>query len=93
MLGKQGAGGVKRTDNRGQKTVERQNTGARSGKLKVCSPRPISYLGSKKPCLIFKLLFSDSSLASINNYKIARDIFRLDIIHGVKKKSGGISDF
>ena len=45
---------------------------AQSGKLKIHN-------------LIFELLFSDSSLASINNYKITLDIFRLDIIHGVKK--------
>ena len=53
---------------------------AQSGKLKVHS-------------LIFKLLFSDSSLVSINNYKITRYIFRLDIFHNVKKQSGGHSDF
>ena len=41
----------------------------------------------------FEFFFADSCLASINNYKITRYIFRLDIFHNVKKQSGGHSDF
>lgn len=39
----------------------------------------------KKPYLILEFLFSNSSLATINNDKILSDILWLYVIYGVKK--------